>query len=65
MNLKAGRSFELKHSSFEAAVELFNALNVAPGTSVNFINGTGTKAFGYTSVYMAPMIGRLGLTYKF
>ena len=58
INLKQSRRAEF-------AVELFNALNSSAGTTVNFINGTGTRAFGYTSVYMAPMVGRMGVTYRF
>jgi hypothetical protein len=66
LNLRFGKTVEFKQSHrLELAVELFNALNSSAGTTVNFINGTGTRAFGYTSVYMAPMVGRMGVTYRF
>jgi hypothetical protein len=66
MNLRFGRTFPIKeHDSLEATLELFNALNVGPATSVNYIYGSGVKTFGYASSYMGPMVGRIGLLFKF
>jgi Carboxypeptidase regulatory-like domain/TonB dependent receptor len=66
LNLRFGRIFPIKeHDTLEVTFELFNALNVAPGTSVSYIYGTGTKTFGYTTTYLDPTIGRVGVTYKF
>ena len=66
LNLKEGKRFNLQGGrSLELSLEIFNALNAAPGTTVNFINGTGTRAFGFISEYMAPMVGRMGVQFKF
>jgi hypothetical protein len=66
LNLKAGKRFALKRGdSLELSVELFNALNAAPGITVNYLNGTGTRAFGFVSEYMNPMVGRMGVQFKF
>jgi hypothetical protein len=66
MNLRFGRIFPIKeHNTLEFTFELFNALNVSPGTSVNYIYGSGTKTFGYTTTYLDPLIGRIGAVFKF
>jgi Carboxypeptidase regulatory-like domain len=66
LNLKFGRIFPIKeHDSLEVSMEIFNTLNAAPGETVNYINGSGTKAFGYVSAVMPPLIGRFGATFKF
>ncbi len=66
LNLRFGRIFHIKEKdTLEFTFELFNTLNVAPGTSVSYIYGTGTKTFGYTTTYMDPLIGRIGAMYKF
>jgi hypothetical protein len=65
MNLRFGRVFPIKEHPLEFTFELFNALNVAPGTSVNYIYGSGAKTFGYTTTYLDPMVGRIGAQYRF
>lgn len=66
LNLRFAKVFPIKeHDRLELTLELFNALNASPGTTVNFINGTGTKAFGFTSEYMSPMVGRVGVKFSF
>jgi hypothetical protein len=66
LNLRASKNVKIAQSQrLEFTVELFNALNSSAGTTVNFINGTGTRQFGFTSVYMSPMVGRMGVTYRF
>jgi hypothetical protein len=66
MNLRFGRVFPIKeHNTLEFTFELFNALNVAPGTAVSYIYGSGTKTFGYTTTYMDPLVCRIGAVFKF
>jgi hypothetical protein len=68
LNLRFGRIFPIKeHNSLELTLELFNALNVAPWETVNYINGAAgtSKQFGYGTSPLPPMIGRVGATFKF
>jgi len=50
-----------------ATIELFNATNSNAATSVNYQYGTvGTaRQFGFVSAVIPPMIGRVGLEFKF
>src|SRR5262249_1598678 len=66
VNLRFAKTVPIQQKRrVEFTVEIFNALNSNAGTTVNFINGSGTRAFGFTSVYMSPMVGRFGMTYRF
>jgi len=52
---------------FSATVELFNLTNTNSSISTNYQYGAvGTaREFGYVSTVIPPMIGRVGLEFKF
>jgi hypothetical protein len=66
LNIRAARIITLGETkSLTGTVELFNALNSSPGTTINYLSGSGTSAFGTVSAVLPPTIGRLGLQFKF
>jgi len=68
LDFRAAKNFALGNGRrFAATVELFNLTNTAAATSVNYQYGAiGTsREFGFVSTVIPPMIGRVGLEFKF
>jgi hypothetical protein len=68
LDLRGAKNFMLGgNKRFVATIELFNVLNSDAATTVNYQYGaTGTsRQFGYISAVIPPMIGRLGVEFKF
>ncbi|HJZ73102.1 MAG TPA: hypothetical protein VKE51_15260 [Vicinamibacterales bacterium] len=68
LDLRGAKNFMLGGSKrFVATIELFNVTNIDAATTVNYQYGApGTsRAFGYISAVIPPMIGRLGVEFKF
>jgi hypothetical protein len=68
LDFRAAKYFSLGRSRrFAATMELFNLTNTAAATSVNYQYGAvGTsREFGFVSTVIPPMIGRVGLEFKF
>jgi hypothetical protein len=68
LNIRAAKIIAFgDRKSLTASLELYNVLNCNAGTTINYVQGAvGTsKQFGFASVVNPPMIGRLGLQFKF
>jgi outer membrane receptor protein involved in Fe transport len=63
MNLKVSRNFKLqRNTTFELALEIFNALNTNAATTVSYVTG---PTFGVVSAITPPAIARIGGSFKF
>jgi hypothetical protein len=68
LDVRGAKSFVLPgNRRFVATVELFNVLNSDVATTVNYQYGAlGTpRQFGFVSTVIPPMIGRVGIEFKF
>jgi hypothetical protein len=68
MDVRAAKAFKLAgNKRLNATVELFNALNSDVATTINYQYGAiGTpREFGFVSAVIPPMIGRVGIEFKF
>jgi hypothetical protein len=68
LDFRAAKNVSLGGSRrFAVTMELFNLTNTAAATSVNYQYGAvGTsRQFGFVSTVIPPMIGRVGLEFKF
>jgi TonB dependent receptor len=66
LNFRAAKIIAIGETrSLTATLELFNALNSSPGTTINYLSGSGASTFGTVSAVLPPTIGRLGLQFKF
>lgn len=66
LNIRTAKIISIgEKRSLTATLELFNALNASPGTTINYLSGTGTSTFGTVSAVLPPIIGRAGLQFKF
>jgi hypothetical protein len=64
LDIRGAKNFR---KNFVATVELFNITNTNAATSVNYQYGAvGTsREFGFVNSVIPPMIGRVGLQFKF
>jgi len=68
LDLRGAKNFMLGgNKRVVATIELFNVTNTDAATAVNYQYGAlGTsRAFGFVSSVIPPMIGRLGVEFKF
>jgi hypothetical protein len=68
LDLRGAKNFMLGGSKrFVATIELFNVLNSDSATTVNYQYGAlnTSRQFGYISTVIPPMIGRVGVEFKF
>ena len=68
LDLRGAKNFMLGgNKRFVATIELFNVTNTDAATAVNYQYGAlGTsRGFGFVSSVIPPMIGRLGVEFKF
>jgi len=68
LDLRGAKNFNLGgNKRFVATIELFNVTNSDAALAVNYQYGAAgtTRQFGYVSSVIPPMIGRLGVEFKF
>ncbi|HJZ76960.1 MAG TPA: TonB-dependent receptor [Vicinamibacterales bacterium] len=68
LDLRGAKNFNLGgNKRFVATIELFNVTNSDAALAVNYQYGAvgTTRQFGYVSSVIPPMIGRLGVEFKF
>jgi hypothetical protein len=68
LDVRAAKSLALPGKKrLAATIELFNALNSDVATTINYQYGAiGTaREFGFVSAVIPPMIGRVGVEFKF
>ena len=68
LDLRGAKNFMLGGGKrFVATVELFNVTNTDAATAVNYQYGAPntSRAFGFVSSVIPPMIGRVGVEFKF
>jgi hypothetical protein len=66
MGVRLAKVFPIHESkSITGSLDLFNALNASPAEKINYLSGTGASTFGTVSAVLPPLIGRLGILFKF
>jgi hypothetical protein len=68
LDLRGAKTFKVSGDKrFVATIELFNATNSDAATAINYQYGAAntTRAFGFVSTVIPPMIGRVGIEFKF